>query len=357
MVNKQLAQQIVNTVRDICGHDINFINRRGIIFASTNKARIGSFYEIGKKAADTRTTIEVGAGDAYKGTSQGVNIPVYHNGALLAVIGISGSPDEVRKYAHLAEKITLLLVREQELNTAARTLTEKKTYIVETLIKGNIENPDYIFDSLRDMKISEKTRKRVLIVRIVSNSETAGVSAAEPKLYRLFEGLGMELFSFEFPDTFVGILEDEGIDKSKETLAAFAAENSTLLKMAVGQDRSIYQLDDSWRSAQTALNSLTGTETNFAFYDDLLFEIVIGSIDRDNREQFARKVLRRLSDEEIALLQVYYAEGQSLARTCEACSIHKNTLQYKLDRIARNTGLNPRHFKDAVVFYLALHMR
>ena len=35
-VSRTLAQQIVNTVQDICGHDINFINRKGIIFASTH---------------------------------------------------------------------------------------------------------------------------------------------------------------------------------------------------------------------------------------------------------------------------------------------------------------------------------
>lgn len=48
-VNRQLAQQIVATVQDICGHDINFINQKGIIFASTNEQRIGTFHEIGKK--------------------------------------------------------------------------------------------------------------------------------------------------------------------------------------------------------------------------------------------------------------------------------------------------------------------
>ena len=33
-------------------------------------------------------------------------MPVYHNQSLLAVIGITGEPDTVRKYAHLAERIT-----------------------------------------------------------------------------------------------------------------------------------------------------------------------------------------------------------------------------------------------------------
>ena len=47
-IGKQLATQIVDTVHDVCGHDINFINKNGIIYASTNTSRIGSFHEIGK---------------------------------------------------------------------------------------------------------------------------------------------------------------------------------------------------------------------------------------------------------------------------------------------------------------------
>ena len=35
-IGKQLATQIVDTVHDVCGHDINFINKNGIIYASTN---------------------------------------------------------------------------------------------------------------------------------------------------------------------------------------------------------------------------------------------------------------------------------------------------------------------------------
>ena len=66
-IGKQLATQIVDTVHDVCGHDINFINKNGLIYASTNTSRIGSFHEIGKKAADTGTVIEVQESEHYKG--------------------------------------------------------------------------------------------------------------------------------------------------------------------------------------------------------------------------------------------------------------------------------------------------
>ena len=62
-ISHTLAQQIVNTIKDVCSYDINFINSSGTIIASTNSARIGAFHEIGRKAAVTGTTIEVAESD------------------------------------------------------------------------------------------------------------------------------------------------------------------------------------------------------------------------------------------------------------------------------------------------------
>ena len=98
-ISHTLAQQIVNTIKDVCSYDINFINPSGTIIASTNSARIGTYHEIGRKAAVTGTTIEVAESDNFTGTRQGINMPLYHEDCLLAVIGITGSPEKVRKYA------------------------------------------------------------------------------------------------------------------------------------------------------------------------------------------------------------------------------------------------------------------
>ena len=35
-LDKSLAFQVVNTIKDTCGQDINFIDKQGMIFASTN---------------------------------------------------------------------------------------------------------------------------------------------------------------------------------------------------------------------------------------------------------------------------------------------------------------------------------
>ena len=39
-ITRALAQQIVDTVRDLCGQNVNFIDCSGTIFASTDATRI-----------------------------------------------------------------------------------------------------------------------------------------------------------------------------------------------------------------------------------------------------------------------------------------------------------------------------
>ena len=39
-IKQDVAQQIVEAVKDVCSHDINFINSQGIIFASTKKKEL-----------------------------------------------------------------------------------------------------------------------------------------------------------------------------------------------------------------------------------------------------------------------------------------------------------------------------
>ena len=46
----------------------------------------------------------------------------------------------------------------------------------------------------------------------------------------------------------------------------------------------------------------------------------------------------------------------SLVAVCERLYLHKNTLQYRLNRIRKVTGLNPRDFEDAVILYLGLKL-
>lgn len=149
-IDRELAEQIVNTIKDVCNHDINFIAPSGIILASTDSSRVGTFHEIGQQAADSGSVLEVTEDNNFSGTKQGINLPLYHNEYLLAVIGITGAPDKVRSYAYLAERITNLLIREQELNQYSRRQADKKHFVIQSLVRNETDNQEYLTSCLHE---------------------------------------------------------------------------------------------------------------------------------------------------------------------------------------------------------------
>lgn len=356
-VDQTLAQQIVNTVKDVCGYDINFINRTGIIFASTNPSRIGTFHEIGKRAAALGTMLEVTQNDSFTGTRQGINLPVYHNGRMLAVIGITGDPQETRKYAYLAERMTLLLIREQELNAFSRTQADKKHFAVTSLMREDPSDREYLTECLNEFRIDPNSPKRFLILQVNSRYNLMNLSLLEQKIHQLFAQIGITLFTFSYPREFFAIAEERDFLKNEFLLQTFARKNPELIQIAAGRTCTLFQLPLSCESARTALKSLENSADNYVVFDHLTLELILSSAGKANKEEFLRKTIAMLTAEEQKLLQVYFSEDMSLSGTCETLYLHKNTLQYRLNRIHEKTGWNPRKFRDAVLLYLALKLR
>lgn len=56
-------------------------------------------------------------------------------------------------------------------------------------------------------------------------------------------------------------------------------------------------------------------------------------------------------------LQVFYQNGSSVSKTAEALFLHKNTVQYRLKRIAEVSGLNLGDYKDAFMMELCLLLK
>lgn len=355
-IGKDLATQIVQTVKDVCGQDVNFIDSSGTIFASTDEKRIGTFHEIGQKVARTGTPIEVDTDNDYLGTHKGINLPIYHNYALLAVIGITGAPDEVRKYAHLAERITKLLIRERELGALSKNQAEQRHYLIDALIRNDTSNLDYRNHLLEEFKVSLSTNKRILLLQINPRYNLTNISMLDQIVFPFFKKMDLSLYAFQYPNQYVAIMEKETFEKNRKTLESFARNQRDLLNIAIGKMTHLSDLQLSFETSLIAMRSLMDVEKNYAIFDDLTLEIVLSAIDDKAKEEYQRKMISALDEKDLELLRVYFDEDMSLARTSERMYIHKNTLQYKLNSIHTRTGFNPRKFEDAVLLYLAIRM-
>lgn len=354
-INQKIAQQIVETVKDVCGHNVNFINTEGIIFASTDISRIGDFHEIGKQVIKRCRSLEVESDDSFRGTYKGVNIPFIHNGEVIAVIGITGVPKEVRKYAYLAQKITALILREHELNVQNHNQKAQLDYVIRSLITNSNMNHDFFMDFLESHNISFTSSYRTILIILNSRYHPSNLSMIEHEIYQVFDFTGCKFYTFNYPNEYVLILEEETFQKWAYLFENLTKKHREFLKIGIGNKTSLTKQHHSYEAAKLALYSLDGND-NLAFFDRLDLEILLGSISNDAKEQFLKKTIHKLSKKELLLLKTYFQYDMSLKTTCEKMYLHKNTLQYQLDKIWRSCGYNPRSFKDAAILYMGLKL-
>ena len=349
-ISHTLSQQIIDTIHDVCGYNINFINTQGIISASTNPKRIGTYHEIGHQVALTGKTLEVGLDDKFNGAREGINIPIFYHQQIIAVVGITAPPEEARRYAHLAERITALLLHEQELSQVNRSLDLQKRYLIRALTTGEVDNREYFEDSLKHFHLDHEKRYRIMTFLF---SQDVNISRMESSLQSLCQRFNQEVYAYMYPKSFIVCIEDDVYAKQLSVMQTFIKQNPAL-KCGIGQARMLKDAAISYQGSLTALAAIK--ETRLLCFDDLTIEILLSSLEEAAKKAYKQKILSPLKEEDCAFLRVYYDQQMSLTKTAKALYLHKNTIQQRLNTIASKTHLNPRHFEDAVLFYLALRI-
>jgi len=352
-ISRSLAQQIVEAVKEICRHDINFIDPEGRVFASTDASREGAYHEIGRQAALRRETIEVDRDDSYLGTRRGVNIPIDFNGECIAVIGISGNPDTVRKYAFLAHRITLLLLKEQELDRRNMDRRKQIESFIRTIINTEKVSRVWFDEFTQRYRIDAKSRYRIVMLRLRPRYNPANLPLVEQEIYDLFDSLNARLHTYRYPNEYLLLMTEAQWKAGRKKLEAFARAHTQLLSVAAGLPADLMHMHEPFTTARAAIRSCT-EERPLAVFDELDLELLITSVPEDIRARFAAQILGPLDEDKAALLRVYFNADMSLKKTGEQLFRHKNTVQYQLDRVRDLTGYDPRAFRDAVVLYLAL---
>jgi len=354
-INAQLARQIVDTLKTICSHDINFIDVVGRIAASTDPARVGSYHEGGREAARLGRVVTIDADDPDRNLRHGINMPIRFHGDTVAVIGITGAPEDVRRYADLAQRLTLLLLREHEIDARNYDTRTQTGYLVRALIDRETVMPEFIAEVLGRNGLSDRGELwRTVVIRLRQDHENP-LSAIEAAVQTAIEGTGKCLYTYRFPDEYILLILDRETARWRRALSALAAGWPKDIGIGVGSARRLSRQDLSFQAAQLALQSLE-TGENIAFYENIRLEILLGSVPTTAAEAFVNKCLSGITEGDRALLGVYFATEMSLKETAARCFMHVNTLQYRLKRIRDRCGLDPRAFRDASMLYMALRL-
>ena len=107
------ACQIVTNINEIINQKMNLINANGIIIASTDESRIGTYHAGAKKLiSEGLDELIINNEEGYEGRLPGINYPLIVNGELIGVVGVTGNDAATLSYAKIIKRMTELLIQE-----------------------------------------------------------------------------------------------------------------------------------------------------------------------------------------------------------------------------------------------------
>jgi carbohydrate diacid regulator len=117
-------------------YNINIIDRNGVIIASRDSSRIGTFHESAFRLLETGADIErVGPDEPLPpGVRPGVNLPIEFHGRTLGVVGVTGDPREVLPVAYAVKTSVESMVELEAYKDKALQRLDKKNLFINYLL-------------------------------------------------------------------------------------------------------------------------------------------------------------------------------------------------------------------------------
>lgn len=366
-VPNYLAQGIVNDMKDIINQDINYFDSHGVIIASTDRTRVGDFHGGAKSVVDSRNDLIIKYDGQFKGARQGINLPVYFQNEIIGVIGITGEKDEVEKYGKIIQKMTEILIKDGYIKEQEKIESDINRQFVEELIFRYHSDDNDLITRAQLLNINTNVNRFVVIGRMVEldKDEPFLTPTNIDKIYNSFS----KKINYNPQNLIVQngmniiIIYELRINENIETLIYQLKdyiENKYSIKVFFGIGNiydDLLETKKSYGEAKKALDlSLAQNYKEILFYNDLDIGLLTHDLPLDTINKYIKKIFKDMTREQIneysVIMDAYLKHNGSINKASEELFLHKNTLQYRLNKLKELTGYNPRNLEDMVVLYI-----
>lgn len=366
-LSRHSAQQIVEQIGKLVRQNINLMDESGHIIASTDPKRIGSFHQgayriISEHLPELYITPEMET----PSVRRGINLPLEVKGNVVGVIGITGGYQEVFSYGQIVKKMTEILIAEgweqEQQRLDNRVLTR---FLEEWVLGAGMPNPQTLSDRGFALGIDIRTPRRVIVVSI--RDVTAAVASLQGQMRieeveKTVANCGKSWYgAISFRNAARQILllpkRSEGeIQQFVQTIADTVYQTHGI-GVLLGVDGQAADIHTAYLQANRAWSIAAHRKSGIAWYSDLGAELILDDIPAEKKAEYLRRIFPEKKPEQIrecvTLLSAYFSAEGSLHEAAESLFIHKNTLQYRLRRLAEETGLDVRKPSQAPSLYLA----
>ncbi len=377
-IDHQVAQKIADRAMKIIGHNINVMNHQGVIVGSGEPQRIDQVHEGALHVLNSKSEIDIHTQQAssLKGVKGGINLPVFCNGEMVGVVGITGDPDEVKKYADLVVMTAELMVEQAALTAQVQWDKRQKENVIVRLIKGELERDSLFDDRIERLDIDLNVPRVAVIIDVRASDTGHDLSLVTmQRLLRLLDsGDPDNLLAITKPTQIVILkkilLRNDSWDEPRthrqlvEQCALLQKEPQLNFKIGLGQFfHAIEGLSLSYQSALQTLEAGRLSRPDQRLYNpkklalDVMLKAALTTWGAEQLIGDYRRLIQKDKNGSLhKTLKAYFSQNASFGLTANQLNIHRNTLRYRLDKIDSILGMELHNLDDLMRLYLAFKM-
>src|SRR5215218_941548 len=335
------------------------------------------------------TSHDVAAAEQLEGVKPGVTLPVVSENRTVGTVGITGNPDEVKRFGMVVKSQTEIMLRES-LHLRIALLEEKA---LESLVYDianydpAILEPEALVARGEELGYDLNLSRVSVVVDLAQFTHLASSYRLRPdnrtpelELQSLKLGV-LRTIKDVFGDeqdvaTSIGtgkfgVLhslwpnEEDAMSRTRARCRHLAesirARHEIVANVGIGTvARSVPELKDSYQDAWSALHlgkRLARHKQVFHIGEFRVQELLL-TVSYSSRKRFLQALLHPLKDQADwetlrSTIMAWCESGYNLVKASKALYIHRNTLIYRLNKIETLVGESPRDYEHAFALYLA----
>lgn len=380
-ITVSIANHIIERTIKILHRDINVMDSHGRIIGSSDAKRIGDLHEGALLVINNHRVIEIDntLAEQLKGVKPGINLPIIFEDKIIGVVGVSGTPEEVRNYGEMVKMTAELIVEQAALMSQIQWNKRHKEELVLQLITDLKINKNQILSIAEHLDLNLAIPRVAAIIKVVQkNNQPLSLDHLKDLVYLLenperdnivaIVSVSMNEVVVLKPIKLIGANWSKEIElkKAQQLIRRIAKEGRFSIQIAIGDYfPSLEGLKKSYQTAKATMEVATklspqGQNKGIFFYQDFILPVLLDGLKQDpwRLEQLQQPViLLKQKDPKgilVKTLKVFFEQNCDLTLSCEKLHIHRNTLRYRLDKIAQETGFNIYKINDLIMFYIGL---
>lgn len=375
--DEKLAQTIVSRTMRIIDCNVNVMDARGRIIGSGEPERIGDVHEGALLALSQKRVVSIDKASiqSLHSVKPGINLPLQLNNHIVGVIGLTGEPEQLIQFGELVRMTAEMMLEQASLSQLLVQQGRLREELVLNLVRNETGS-----DSLQEwaQRLGINLVQPMVAVVVEIDSGQLGINTAMAELQHL-----QSLLTYVSKDTLIAIVSltemvmlwpvhllggewaTEEHRRVMEQLHLHLRKNSSLhVRLALGNffagEGGIARSYCTARSTMK-VGKQRMPDASCYYWQDIRLPVLLDGLRDGWQAQELLQPLQRLRKLDshgvlVRTLHAWFCHNQQPVPTAQALFIHKNTLDYRLKRIAELTGLDLANYDDRFLLYVAVQL-